>query len=228
MTIRIASTILLGCVLAVSPSRAQSPEERTKQALDLVMHRKYEAFYAMFSPEMKKAISLQDYASQIDQLMAMLGKPASQEPAATRQVQDSAVVAIPVHWSAATLNFIVSWNKDSQVVGTWFLKPDAPAHPQYKTAGYSKPARFSAREITIGDDEWKLPGTLAVPKGGGPFPAIVLVHGSGPQDRDETIGGAKVFPTWPKDSRRAASPSCATTNALSSTPQNAPRTAASR
>jgi uncharacterized protein len=38
-----------------------------------------------------------------------------------------------------------------------------------------------------------LPGTLTVPKGDGPFPAVVLVHGSGPQDRDETIGPNKPF-----------------------------------
>jgi dienelactone hydrolase len=38
-----------------------------------------------------------------------------------------------------------------------------------------------------------LPGTLTVPVGAGPFPAIVLVHGSGPNDRDETVGGAKIF-----------------------------------
>jgi dienelactone hydrolase len=38
-----------------------------------------------------------------------------------------------------------------------------------------------------------LPGTLAVPRGEGPFPAIVLVHGSGAHDRDETIGPNKPF-----------------------------------
>ncbi|MBJ6360695.1 alpha/beta hydrolase family protein [Paenibacillus sp. GCM10012307] len=32
-----------------------------------------------------------------------------------------------------------------------------------------------------------------MPIGDGPFPAVVLVHGSGPHDRDSTIGGAKVF-----------------------------------
>jgi len=32
-----------------------------------------------------------------------------------------------------------------------------------------------------------------MPKGAGPFPAIVLVHGSGPNDRDETLGPNKVF-----------------------------------
>ncbi len=39
----------------------------------------------------------------------------------------------------------------------------------------------------------RLPGTLSLPLGNGPFPAVVLVHGSGPNDRDETIGPNKPF-----------------------------------
>ncbi len=45
----------------------------------------------------------------------------------------------------------------------------------------------------MGSGEWALPGTLTVPNGPGPFPAVVLVHGSGPNDRDETIGPNKPF-----------------------------------
>ncbi len=39
----------------------------------------------------------------------------------------------------------------------------------------------------------ELPGILTVPKGEGPFPAVVLIHGSGSSDRDETIGNQKPF-----------------------------------
>ena len=39
----------------------------------------------------------------------------------------------------------------------------------------------------------ELPGVLTVPKGEGPFPAVILLHGSGPSDMDETIGGMKPF-----------------------------------
>src|SRR5262249_57696521 len=39
----------------------------------------------------------------------------------------------------------------------------------------------------------KLAGTLTLPKGKGPFPAAVLITGSGPQDRDETIARHKPF-----------------------------------
>lgn len=41
--------------------------------------------------------------------------------------------------------------------------------------------------------EFDLPGTLTTPGGDGPWPAVVLVHGSGPNDRDETIGPNKPF-----------------------------------
>jgi uncharacterized protein len=54
------------------------------------------------------------------------------------------------------------------------------------------PRTFSEREVTVGG-EWALPGTLTVPGGAGPFPAVVLVHGSGPNDRDETLGPNKPF-----------------------------------
>lgn len=39
----------------------------------------------------------------------------------------------------------------------------------------------------------KLAGTLTLPAGKGPFPAVVLVSGSGPQDRDETILNHRPF-----------------------------------
>jgi dienelactone hydrolase len=47
--------------------------------------------------------------------------------------------------------------------------------------------------VTIGTGQWKLPATMTVPRGAGPFPAVVLVHGSGPNDRDESIGPNKPF-----------------------------------
>ena len=38
-----------------------------------------------------------------------------------------------------------------------------------------------------------LAATLTIPPGKGPFPAVVLITGSGPQDRDETLLGHKPF-----------------------------------
>lgn len=49
------------------------------------------------------------------------------------------------------------------------------------------------RDVSIPSGELKLPGTFALPAGSGPFPVVLMVGGSGPVDRDETIGPNKPF-----------------------------------
>src|SRR5436309_3642962 len=55
------------------------------------------------------------------------------------------------------------------------------------------PFPYTAEEVTYKNGDVKLAGTLTIPPGDGPFPAVVLITGSGPQDRDETVMGHKPF-----------------------------------
>ena len=57
----------------------------------------------------------------------------------------------------------------------------------YEPPPYAKLDQFHEYEVQVGQGEWMLPGTLSIPTGTGSFRAAVLVHGSGPNDRDETI-----------------------------------------
>ena len=52
---------------------------------------------------------------------------------------------------------------------------------------------FHDRDTTIISGRWQLPGVLTVPNTKTAVPAVVLVHGSGPEDADETIGPNKPF-----------------------------------
>ena len=58
---------------------------------------------------------------------------------------------------------------------------------------YADAAKFRAEAVTVGDAPWKLPGILTIPEGSGPFAAIVLLAGSGPENRDESIGPNHIF-----------------------------------
>lgn len=55
------------------------------------------------------------------------------------------------------------------------------------------PYPYETREVTFAHDGITLAGTLTLPSSKGPHPAVLLVTGSGPQDRDETIFGHKPF-----------------------------------
>jgi len=61
-------------------------------------------------------------------------------------------------------------------------------------AGF-EPVREVGRDVdlTVESGDAVLAGSLRLPEAGGPFPAFVLLTGTGPQDRDETIAGRPVF-----------------------------------
>jgi dienelactone hydrolase len=68
----------------------------------------------------------------------------------------------------------------------------APARPQMPRA----PFPYRTEEVRFpnsGASGVTLAGTLSLPEGRGPFPAAILITGSGGQDRDETIFGHKPF-----------------------------------
>jgi pimeloyl-ACP methyl ester carboxylesterase len=58
-----------------------------------------------------------------------------------------------------------------------------------------RPLPYTEEEVTSsgGAEGILLSGTLTLPKGVGPFPAALLIAGSGPQDRDESLAGHRPF-----------------------------------
>jgi len=66
--------------------------------------------------------------------------------------------------------------------------PNRPQEPK-------PPYDYVIKEVSYKNtsDNVTLAGTLSLPKGDGPFPAVLLLSGSGPQDRDSSIFGHKPF-----------------------------------
>ncbi len=89
-------------------------------------------------------------------------------------------------------SFIFVFDAQGKITGFTVAPPQAQT-VRYQTPNYADLNSFEEKEVTVGAGEWALPATLTMPKGKTNVSAIVLVHGSGPNDRDETIGGGKVF-----------------------------------
>jgi len=100
------------------------------------------------------------------------------------------VVFVTCEFEKQQLDVKVVYQTSGRIAGLFFLPTQ---HTVYRPPEYVNQENFREVEVEIGEAKWRLPGTLSIPHGTGPFPAVVLVHGSGPQDRDVTIGPNKPF-----------------------------------
>jgi fermentation-respiration switch protein FrsA (DUF1100 family) len=75
------------------------------------------------------------------------------------------------------------------------LKKGVKVEAKRRTQQPKPPFPYKAQDVTFTNKKAnvQLAGTLTIPKGKGPFPAVVLVSGSGAQDRDESLLGHKPF-----------------------------------
>lgn len=125
------------------------------------------------------------------QLPAQLGPFGKQGAARRERMQDYEIVLVTCSFAKSDIDVRVVFDKAGKIAG-FGLVPTAPP-VTYEPPAYADPAKFEEREVTVAPGEWALPGTLTVPKGAGPFPGLVLVHGSGANNRDEELGPNKPF-----------------------------------
>lgn len=109
------------------------------------------------------------------------------------------VVFVTLGFAATRLDLKAVFDAQGAIAGLFFVPTAVP----YGPPSYADVARVEERAVLVGAPPWELPGTLTLPKPlpaaqsagdrGPGVPAVVLVHGSGPGDRDETMGACKPF-----------------------------------
>ena len=96
-----------------------------------------------------------------------------------------------VLFERTALDITVVLDSTRRIGGLWFTP--AKGVGEWQPPEYVHPETFSTREITFGLRGWELPGTFYEPVSADLSHAILLVHGSGPNDRNETLGPSKPF-----------------------------------
>ena len=101
-----------------------------------------------------------------------------------------ATVKLSFPKSDATAKITVA--SESDRIASLYFKPAQSSMPA-NSPPYADAAKFRSVDVTVDSPPVHLPGTITIPNGKGPFPAVLLVHGSGTHDRDETVGPNHVF-----------------------------------
>jgi len=197
--------MLLAAMLAATPALASAQDAQAtapdalsiaNALLDHLDAHDYAAAEAVFGEKMAAAVPADKLQAVWESLPTQAGEARGRgEPALQRQ-GDVQLVTVPLHYANVELIAKTVIGADGKVEG-FLIQPAPPP----AAAAPADDAPVIESDLMVGDGERALPGTLALPKGNTPgnsrpakgWPAIVLVHGSGPQDRDETIGPNRPF-----------------------------------
>jgi uncharacterized protein len=163
-----------------------------KQIIHELVTGKFEKVEAIYDARMKDVLPPGKLADAWRDLNKQFGAFQAITSADTSQVQGLQVVRMQCKFENSLLDATVVFNPDGKLGALSFQPHQVPPAP-WTPPAYAKQDSFSEQPLTLVNGKFELPGTLTVPAGNGPFPAVVLVQGSGPEDQDETLGPNKPF-----------------------------------
>jgi dienelactone hydrolase len=192
-----AALFQLVMMIALTGSQVSQPVQDTKPAararaiLQTLIDGKHQKFIAAGDEAVRSKLTPQQAQQIWAALEFRLGKYQSVDPGTVTPVEKYNSVRFVLHFERGTQALRIVLDDQGRMAGFWL---DA----QQLTVPYDPPAyvdssAFREEKVTVSAGQFPLPGTLTIPVGGKQHPGLVLVHGSGPHDEDETLGPNKPF-----------------------------------
>lgn len=183
---------LLLCFLLLFPLFliGQTTEEKALAVIEQFKASKGDEVYASMTKESRQQLS----ASQLKNLWAGLesqfGTYSHLEEPQSGNVGDQNYFKAFLVFQKSKLEFNIVYDKKGKIAGL-LLKPvyDTP----WKYPSYADSTRFTETETSFPSGNLTLTGTLTMPLTDQLHAVVILVHGSGPNDRDESFGPNRIF-----------------------------------
>lgn len=181
-------------VTLLLPTLVEAAADRSLEArrfVALLASGQTEAAFEMFDSTLRSALPAPKLLAVWNAVQAQAGEFQLQGATRVEQTGRYEIVYVTSRFAKAELDVKVVFDPTDRIAGLFFV-PSRPA-VLWRPPDYCSSDSFREIEGEVGAEGWRLPATLSLPAGNGPFPVVVLVHGSGPHDRDETIGPNRPF-----------------------------------
>jgi hypothetical protein len=191
-----------------------TPADTAVAVIEMAEHGQFAEIRMRFAPQLRPLVPAETLRAAWEAEAAKhgpvssLGTPVT-EPAGPGTV----VVKVPVTFARETVTVAVelaaageeSWITGIQLLPASAAEPAAPWQPP----PYADPDLFTEHDVTVGDGPLAVPGTLSVPRRGGPVPGWCCYPAPGRTTRTRPSDGTSRSRTSPGGWRPRASPCCA-------------------
>lgn len=184
--------LALVAIVAALPVRAADVVAAGKDFVNLLVKGEFATAVTRYDETMATALPEPKLREAWDKLQSQAGDFRRQLRVRAEKDREYDVVLVTCQFEKAVVDAKVVFNSNGKVAGLFFLPATLPAE-WFRPPTYARTNSFREASVHVGSGQWILPGTLTMPLGAGRWPAVVLVHGSGALDRDETVGANKPF-----------------------------------
>lgn len=164
---------------------------RADSFFDTLDKGKFEEAHSFFDESVKGKITVDELKLFWLRLGNNLGSYEAVDGAQNRTQGDLYQVTLNCVFSKGSQGFTFVFNKSEKLVG-FFVAP-TEQEAAYVPPAYADTTLYAEQEIAIKFTGGQMAGMLTTPKKATNYPVVVLVHGSGPGDMDETVGPNKPF-----------------------------------
>jgi dienelactone hydrolase len=160
--------------------------------LDHAQADRFDEIRDLFAPELRVLVPPETLRAAWTATVAGLGSVTAIGEEAIGEGPGVQLSRTPVRFEHGELAVVISTSGD-WIVGIQLEPPKSSQDDEWTPPAYTDPAAFTEEEITLDGDGRSVPGTLTLPASSTPGNLVVLLSGSGPHDRDETIGVSRPF-----------------------------------
>lgn len=150
---------------------------------------KYDTAHLYFDETEQAKISVENLKQIWASIKGKFGSVKSLEAIQSKVQGEFFSVVVEGKFENADQNFILGFNKAEKLVGLYM----PPKLATYALPSYADTAKYQEKSVYLNTPGHQLAAIITTPRNVSNFPIIVLVHGSGPSDMDETIGANKPF-----------------------------------
>ena len=147
--------------------------------------------YSFLAKDFTEKVSKQTLVAAQQSFITKYGQFASISSILPLKQQDKNYAVVSTTFASATPLFALYFDGEGKIIG--FFNTAENFSSKYTDPPYADKKLYIEKDIAIQSGDFRLPGILTTPVSASKYPVVVLVHGSGAQDRDETVESVKPF-----------------------------------